>query len=111
MDWDHDGKIDGRDSLWFHEVVCGESKNNGDDSLTNHSAGTGRNSIRKKSHQVGSEERRKQEIVLTPLSKIVLSICLFLCLAFLFMGAEWKAIINLFEIGVIAILVAQMIGE
>lgn len=88
MDWNHDGKIDGRDSLWFHEVVRGESKNEGGDALPNHFAEAERRSSRNAPHRVGGEEWKKQEMVLTPSSKNVLSICLFLCLVFLFMGAE-----------------------
>ena len=92
MDWNHDGKVDGKDCAMFHEVINKESNNET-------VSGGGKS---------GSSHKGFE---LTQLGGAVLGILAFMVVGFIFMGSEFKTIWNLIEIGFIVFLIAQWLDS
>lgn len=93
MDWNHDGKVDGKDCAMFHDVINKESN-------TEHINGGG-----------GKGWGSPKGFEITQLGGVVLGILAFMVVGFIFMGSEFKAIWNLIEIGFIVFLVAQWLDS
>ncbi len=89
MDWNRDGKVDGKDCAMFHEMINKET------SSKTVSGGCGKSGSSPKGFE------------LTQLGGIVLGILAFMIIGFICIGSDFKAIWNLIEIGFIVFLVAR----
>ena len=92
MDWNQDGKVDGKDCAMFHEVINKEANNE-----------PVRGGVKSSSSHKGFE--------LTQLGGVVLGLLAFMVVGFIFMGSEFKTVWNLIEIGFIVFLVAQWLDS
>lgn len=93
MDWNRDGKIDGKDCAMFHEVI---NKKSSDEPV---------------SGDCGKSSSSPKGFELTQLGGVVLGILAFMVIGFICMSSGFKAICNLIEIGFIVFLVAQWLDS
>lgn len=107
MDWNHDGKVDGKDYALFHEVINKESSNQVTNSSEQKSSGYGS----RKRAGGKSQDSLPPTFEITQLGCVILGILAFLVVAFIFMDSEYKTIWNLIEIGFVVFLVAQWLDS
>ena len=107
MDWNRDGKIDGKDYALFHEVINKDSNSQSVSSGEQKTTGYG---SRKTVHGK-NQAPTPPAFEITQLGGVVLGILAFSVVAFIFTGSEFKAIWNLIEIGFIVFLIAQWLDS
>ena len=93
MDWNHDGKIDGKDHAIYHEVINKESGTQSGGSFG------------------GSKGSGQTTFEISGLGKLVLGIFGFLLVYFIASGSSFAAIWSLIQIGIIVFLVAQLLDN
>ena len=100
MDWNRDGKVDGKDCVMFHEVINKDS--------TNEPANTNSGGSRSGG---GSSSGTPRGLEMTSLGKAILTILVFMVGAFIAMGSESDAIWQLIKIGLVVFLIGQLLDS
>ena len=106
MDWNHDGKVDGRDAMLYHEVIAKDNSSSGGTSSSTSGGGSYRHSTKQT-----NQTPPAPTFEISQLGGIVLGLLAFLIIAFIFMGSGFSAIWNLIEIGVIVFFIAQWLDS